>query len=359
MTDSTYRVIFADVATDQTLDILPVNDLEFDDYIGKPGSFTGTIPIPNTDLAGRVARLTEGRTAVYVARGADLWWGGVLWTMTPACDDKGVITCAIQAGTFDSYAGRRYIRSSLTYLNVDQFQVVRNLWQYVQWTSGGNIGLTFGTETSGTLISPSWRDGDETLVDDAISQLTSATPGFEYCVSVFRDPNSGARTRLLRLGAPIRSGTTPLIVDKPGSILTYSFPRDATRAATATRARSSSGQDRPLASSVHTADALIAAGYLRLDSSTDYSNVTDLPTLEGYAAANLAAAGTSVVVPSLTVQLDGTFTPQMLGTSIRVRIADRWFQTPLDHTFRIIGFRVKPAQRGRPDTVDLYLDGTS
>jgi hypothetical protein len=129
MSDSVYRVIFADASTDQTIDVLPVNDIEFDDYIGKPGSFTGTIPLPNADIAARAARLIEGRTTVYLARGNDLWWGGILWTMSPQCDDRGVLTCPIQAGTFDSYAGRRYLRTNLSYSGVDQLQVVRNLWQ--------------------------------------------------------------------------------------------------------------------------------------------------------------------------------------------------------------------------------------
>lgn len=362
MTDSTYRVIFADVSTDDTIDVLPVDDVEFDDYIGKPGSLSGTIPIPDADLGTRAARLVEGRTAVYLARGNDLWWGGLLWTMTPQCDDKGVITCAIQAATFDSYAAHRYIRSNLAYSAVDSLQVVRNLWQYVQSAPNGNIGLSYGTETSGTVISPSWRDGDETLVDDAINQLAAATPGFEHFVSVYRDPNSGSRVRLLRLGSPtVTTGTTPLIVDKPGTVLTYAFPRDATRAATATRARGGSvsandgsGTDVPLVSSVH---SVTVPGFLELDGSADYNDVTDPATLENLAQANLAAAGTSVVVPSLTVQLDGSFSPQLLGAAVRVRINDHWFKPPLDQTYRIVGFHVVPAQRGRPDTVDLFLDG--
>jgi hypothetical protein len=365
MTDSAYRVIFADVSTDDTIDVLPVDDVEFDDYIGKPGSLTGTIPIPDADLGTRAARLVEGRTAVYLARGNDLWWGGLLWTLTPQCDDKGVITCAIQAATFDSYAAHRYIRSNLAYNAVDSLQVVRNLWQYVQSAPNGNIKLSYGAETSGVAISPSWRDGDETLVDDAIKQLATAAPGFEYCVSVYRDPNSGSRVRLLRLGSPtLTTGTTPLVVDKPGTVLTYAFPRDATRAATATRARGGSvpatdgsGNDVPLVSSVHY--GTIVPGFLELDGSADYNDVIDQPTLENLAAANLVAAGTSVVVPSLTVQLDGSFGPQLLGASVRVRINDHWFQPPLDQIYRIVGFHVSPAQRGRPDTVDLFLDGAS
>jgi hypothetical protein len=368
MTDSAYRVIFADVTTDETLDVLPVNDIEIDDYIGKPGSFTGTIPVPDRAMASRAARLIEGRTAVYLARGNDLWWGGILWTMSPQCDDRGVVTCPIQAGTFDSYAGRRYIRADLSYPQTDQFTVVQNLWDYMQLTTpGGNVKVTHGTETSGTLISPSWQDGDETLVDEAINQLAAASPGFEYFVGVYADPVSGNRVRQLRLGAPaIAAGAAPLVASKPGSIVTYTFPRDATRGGTTALVRGASapaadgtGQDRPMTSQEYVATDQLSAGYLRLDTSADYSDVSDQPTLEVLAQARLAAAGTSVVVPALTVRLDDEFTPGMLGASVRVRIVDEWFPAGLDQTYRIVGYRLLPAQRGRPDTIDLYLDGAS
>lgn len=368
MTDTAYRVIFADVTTDETIDVLPVNDVEIDDYIGKPGSLTGTIPVPDRAMAARAARLIEGRTAVYLARGNDLWWGGILWTMSPQCDDRGVVTCPIQAGTFDSYAGHRYIREDLAYPQTDQLAVVRNLWDYMQHAlPGGTLNVTYGSETSGTLISPSWQDGDETLVDDAISQLAAASPGFEYFVSVYADPDGGSRVRQLRLGAPtITAGASPLVATKPGSIVTYTFPRDATRGGTTALVRGASapaadgtGQDRPMTSLEYVANDQLTAGYLRLDTSADYSDVSDQPTLEMLAQAQLAAAGTSVVVPALTVRLDDGFTPGMLGALIRVRIVDEWFPSGLDQTYRIVGYRLLPAQRGRPDTIDLYLDGAS
>lgn len=99
-----YRAIFCDLRTDNTIDILPLRDVTVDDYIGKAGSLSGTIPVPDAAMAARVRRIEEGRTSVYLQRGSDLWWGGIVWTSTLQSDDKGVLTLGIQAATFESYA---------------------------------------------------------------------------------------------------------------------------------------------------------------------------------------------------------------------------------------------------------------
>lgn len=114
-TTTPYRAIFCDLRTDDTIDILPLRDVTVDDYIGKAGSLSGTVPVPNAQVAARVRRIEEGRTAVYLQRGNDLWWGGIIWTSTLQSDDRGVLTLGIQAATFESYAGRRRIRQDLTF----------------------------------------------------------------------------------------------------------------------------------------------------------------------------------------------------------------------------------------------------
>ncbi len=55
-------------------------------------------------MAARVRRIEEGRTSVYLQRGSDLWWGGIVWTSTLQSDDQGVLTLGVQAATFESYA---------------------------------------------------------------------------------------------------------------------------------------------------------------------------------------------------------------------------------------------------------------
>jgi hypothetical protein len=362
-TTTPYRAIFCDLRTDSVFDILPLQDVSLDDYIGKPGSLSGTIPVPDRSIAARVRRIEEGRTSLYLERGGDLWWGGIIWTSTLDSTDRGIVTVGIQAATFDSYANRRIIRSDLSYTGCDQLELARELWRHLQSANGGDIGVTYGTETSGVLRDGSWLDGDETLYYDAVNQLAALDNGFEYRISVYRDPSTGERVRRLVLGNPkITTGTADLVLDMPGSILSYSFPRDATRGGTTARARGASVNDnqaqdsRPLYSSEHIAQPLIDAGYPRVDLTTDDNSITDITALESLAASELAQAEGAVVIPAVTIRLDDLVPPSLLGRIVRVRITDVWYAEGLDAHYRIIGVEVTPPQRGRPDTAALYLE---
>ena len=68
-----YRLLFCDLRFDQLLDVLPVQGVALDDYIGKAGRLTGNVPIPNREIAERARRaLQPGRTGVWVERGRDI-----------------------------------------------------------------------------------------------------------------------------------------------------------------------------------------------------------------------------------------------------------------------------------------------
>ncbi|MFB7517831.1 hypothetical protein [Streptomyces sp. NPDC056144] len=365
--DTPYRAIFCDLLTDQTIDILPLRDVQIDDYIGKAGSLSGTIPIPDKAMAARVRQIEEGRTAVYLERGGDLWWGGIVWTSTLQSSGRGVLTLSIQAATFDSYAARRRIRTNISVTApTDQLEIARTLWKELQKAEGGDIRVGYGSETSAVTRTASWRKGDETLYSEALEQLArvdaGTDSGFEHQIMVYRDPVTLRRVRQLRLGSPrIRTGETDLILDRPGAILSYSFPRDATRGGTTALARGASinsnaaAESRPL-TSAEKESPLLDAGWPRIDLSSDHNEVTSQATLEKLAASELVQSAGAVVIPEISIRLGGVVPPTLLGRTTRIRITDEWHPTGLDARFRIIGVKVKPPERGRPDTADLYLE---
>ncbi|MFD8486905.1 hypothetical protein ACFV3G_14250, partial [Streptomyces sp. NPDC059712] len=53
VTTPVYRALFCDLRTDRLLDVLPLTETKFDDYIGKPGSLSATVPLPEGSLAAR------------------------------------------------------------------------------------------------------------------------------------------------------------------------------------------------------------------------------------------------------------------------------------------------------------------
>ncbi|WMX45551.1 hypothetical protein RGF97_12750 [Streptomyces roseicoloratus] len=373
--DTPYRAIFTDLLTDQTLDILPLRDVSIDDYIGKAGSLSGTIPVPNEEMAERVKQVREGRTAVYLERGGDLWWGGIVWTTTLQSSGRGVLTLGIQAATFDSYAGRRRIRTDISFdEDTDQLEIARRLWRELDLQDDPTVplppdreprrlGITFGEERSDVYRKASWRNGDETVYLEALDQLAAMENGFEHQILVYRDPISGRRVKQLRLGSPkIVNGATDLVFDRPGAILSYSFPYDATRGGTTAVARGGSAnsnagtESRPVLSTQQIAGDLLADGWPLIDLSSDHNDITDPVTLGSLAKRELDEARGAVVIPAITIRLGGIIPPQLIGRVARIRITDEWHRQGLDARYRIIGVKVTPPERGRPDTAELYLE---
>lgn len=103
-------------------------------------------------------------------------------------------------------------------------------------------------------------------------------------------------------------------------------------------------------------DLIGQAGYPRIDLTSDHNDITDTATLTALARTELAAATGAVVIPEISVRLDDLVPAALIGRTVRIRITDEWYAEDLDTRYRIIGVKVSPAQRGRPDTADLYLE---
>ena len=363
--DTPYRAIFCDLWSDTTLDILPLRDVSFEDYIGRAGSLSGTIPIPDRAIAERAHRIKPGRTTVYLERGGDLWWGGIVWTTNLQASDRGVLTLGVQASTFDSYATRRRIRTNEFETQftqpTDQFTIARSLWRSLSDGLGlSTIDVGDGDEVPGALRTASWRYGDETVYQEALDQL--GAQGLEYQIQVYRDPSEGTRVRRLKLGSPIRTGATDMVFDRPGSILSYSIPDDATRGGTTALARGASTnsnagtESRPTLSDVKVPTKPLPDLWPQLDLSSDHNDISDKSTLNALAQAEVDTPWGSVQIPEISIRLGGIVPPTLLGRTARIRITDEWHPAGLDARYRIVGVKVRPAERGRPDTAELALE---
>ncbi|MCF6523057.1 hypothetical protein [Streptomyces sp. JJ36] len=358
-----YRALFCDLRTDRVVDVLPLTDAKFDDYIGKPGSLSATVPLPNEALARRArTALRPGRTAVWLERNGDLWWGGVLWTCTPSSDQQGRMKVQFQAATFDSYLEHRVLSSDLSGTATDQFDIVRLLVAHVQAQPGGDIGLRVSPAMSGVHRDFAYGYAALARVRELLDKLGQLDDGFEWRVHCYRD-GQGRRMKELRLGHPeIRAGHADLVLDHPGSLLTYSLPSDATVQANVWVARGESANSDQSQESVpltvrHVDSADIAGGWPRLEGSSDHSSVSDEETLHSLARAELARHRRPETIPQVTVRLDGTVAPGLLGARLRLRIHDLWHPDGADLRHRIVGLAVNPPQRGKPETATLYLEG--
>ncbi|MEU3917124.1 hypothetical protein [Streptomyces sp. NPDC029004] len=358
-----YRLLFCDLRSDQLLDALPVQGVALDDYIGKTGRLTGTVPIPNRAIAERARwAILPGRTGVWVERGRDIWWGGILWTLALASDTRGFLGAQIQAGGWESYLYRRLLYDTQLAEQVDQFDIARQLVDYAQNAQGGDIGITHDTDVSGIARDRTFVRYDLHSIGDLLDDLAAVENGFEWRIASFRDAD-GRRVKRLQLGHPvIRAGASEVVLDHPGPVLSYTWPVDATGKANAWQTRGASintnqaADSYPLTSPVLVADNDIAAGWPRLDGSSDYTTVEQQATLDAHARADWTAARHPVTIPEITVLLGGNITPALLGATIRLRIRDLWHPTTLDARYRVVGMSVTPPERGRPETAQLFLE---
>ncbi|XXZ49919.1 hypothetical protein AAGT00_16610 [Streptomyces cavourensis] len=343
-----------------------MTDVSFDDYIGKTGSASATVPLPNRAVAARARAAVEpGRTALWIERGPEIWWGGVLWTANLTSNERGFLGLQVQAGGWASYLDHRAILHTQQAVQVDQYDIVRGLLDYAASLPGGDIGIEYDAEQlSGVKRDRTYRRYDVPRIREVIDQLAAVEGGFEWRIASFRDPGSSRRVKRLQLGSPvIRTGASDVVLDHPGPVMSYAWPVDATVRANAWQARGASDnknqtkESLPLMSELLDDDEQLGIGWPRLDGTSDYSTVTEQATLDAHARADLAAALHPQTIPEVTVALDRTpLSPSLLGATVRVRIRDLWWAEGLDRRYRVVGLAISPPLRGRPETAKLSLE---
>ncbi|MFB7452848.1 hypothetical protein [Streptomyces sp. NPDC056194] len=362
-----YRVVLCDLRSDQVLDVLPAQGIKCDDYIGKTGAASFTIPVTDSTMARRAREaVIPARTAVWIERDGEVWWGGIVWTREITPPSRGRAGgLAVQAATFDSYLAHRLLTAGWTGTGVDQLDIARQIVDWTQSIKGGDIGIEIDwAQTSGVLRDRAYSRYDLYVVRDVLNQLAGVENGFEWRIRTYRDA-SGRRVKSLQLGYPIiRSSRTELVLSSPGPVIDYRMPEDGTSRATHWYSRGASINQNQAAASyplmsapVYVAGAVEPGGWPRLDGTSDYTSVEQQATLDAHARADLARAWTTTQVPTVSVRLDGSgISPGLLGSTIRLRIRDEWHPEGLDARYRLIGLATTPAERGRPETADLLLE---
>ncbi|WP_404958999.1 hypothetical protein [Streptomyces sp. 147326] len=360
-----YRALLCDLRTDRLLDVLPLHSVSLDAYIGKTGTCSGSIPIPNRAMAARVRdAVAPGRTALWLERGGDIWWGGMLWTSQIQSDERGRLSMAIQAGSFESYLDHRLVMTSSVFTGLDQFELARTLVEDAQAAEGGHIGIESDARMSGVLRDRAYSRYDLRTVRELLDDLAAVEGGFEWRISAHRNPVTGHRIKSLVLGHPvIRTGTSDIVLSRPGPVLSYSWPVDATTLATVWQSRGAStnsdagAESVPLMSEVLVDEAAHAAGWPRLDGTSDHTTVEQQATLDAHARGDWDAARAPRTIPEVTVALARTpLTPALLGATVRLRITDLMWPDGLDARYRIVGMAITAPERGRAETARLYLE---
>ncbi|WP_436777963.1 hypothetical protein [Yinghuangia sp. YIM S09857] len=358
-----FRALFCDLRTDDIIDSLPLDHVRFDDRIGCGGALTGRFALPDTETAGRAEAVVPARTAVWVQRGGNIWWGGVVWRTArhggPAGDALEIV-----AATWDSYLDHRILYAGKeSDTAVDQLVLARELVEQAQAQPNGDIGITTSdTVMSGVRRRARYADSDLTRIGEALRQLADRRDGFEWHIASTREPATGYRTKRLDLGYPVLASELPdLEYSGPGAVLGYAYKYDGSRMATMWRSRGGrTGGAGHLMSHVweitdvlHPADADLT--WPRLDGASEDTDCGRRETLDSQAQDALRAAWHAPASLDATVPLDAGTDPALLGRHVRLRLEEPWHDGGLDRRMRVVGFAVETPATGARETVRLTL----
>lgn len=357
---ATYTFIAADLRTNSILNEYPLEQVTFETRLNSVGNLSAKLRLGDSRVMALdpIGTLQETRTAIYVDRDGQLVWGGPLVTTSYDSDSK---LLDLGCNTFEWYLKRRKIAENRSYTNQDQLAVVQDLINYLKSKTGGDIGITVGTETSGSLVTLSFAGSEKRLVYQEIANLSATTTGFDWSIDVAYDSN-GVMQRYLRLGYPRRgraANATGLMFEAPGNIMGYTWPRDGSAVAN-TYFGIGAGKGDTMLQSQAAAPSQIDAGYPLLEDDVTDKTIYAQGVLDAYTAGSLIAHQAPVQAVTVRVRADadpvlGSYTQ---GDEARFRITDECFPTTVDTFQRIIGIKVAVPSQGVPEQVTLTLGPT-
>lgn len=361
---------------------LPLTDVTYGRVLNGAGPFTARLSLAapperaldrfgdvasdvvGADVAARRQRLqvrdwltgtAPAKTAIYVERDGVLMGGWIVWTRDYDTDAR-VLT--LGGAELWSYFRRRRIRWTVRHTATDQLVIARSLIDRAQQSTGGNVGVITGTETSGRLRDRTYETFEDKPVGEAVEQLAAVIDGFDFEVTVGLE--SGAYVRRLRLHYPQmgRPASQTGHVFEVGRNATMRWHEDGSRAANSV-AGIGAGEGVSMLRSVQTDTALLTEGYPLLEESISLKDVSVAATLTGHTGEALADLRLPATLPTVTAlaDTDPAFGAYIPGDFARIRSQPgqdpRW-PDGLDTFARIASWTVRVPDEG-PETVDITL----
>lgn len=332
---------------------LPLVNDTWTKMLNGAGTGQATLPLSNLVKGDPYTLTTPGRTAVYALRDGNPWWGGIVWTRRYS-SRTGVVE--LGASDWWSYydhrkvlpalvGGEDYAGLAVSYNQVEQNQIARNLVTLAHSHTGGDIGVQLDTTASGVLRDRNYYGYELSNVGEVLRQLTAIDGGPDIMFDVGANVDSSGRPiKLMRIGTPqLGTSGAPHVFETGGNITDYDWPSDATRMATRSWALGEgieAGQLMAMAED----STRYTDGWPLLEQEMGYTTVSQMDTLQGHADADQHAARLPVVLPSLTVAGTrhppfGTYGP---GDDVRMVLQDDFIRSGVDTRVRIVQLSVSP-----------------
>lgn len=248
---SQYRYCTTDILTGaRTGDYLPVIPQNATRTINTVGPFTGALnlagaatpsalqtffetgSITDQRLRDAIAAVEPEKSVLWIWQDNVPVWNGIIWDWP----HQSILdnTLPLAASTPESLFQHRVIEDNLSFVNMDVFDVFRNLVTYAlaKTPNGQMAGLVMSGSESGQVISIDYDATDLQYVYDAFTALITAY-NFEYTIRPAVDQN-GNLYMSLDLGYPVLGlplASSGLAYNFPGNLTDYAFPRTGSTAA--------------------------------------------------------------------------------------------------------------------------------
>lgn len=360
---TTYRYLFVDLLTNQTLAELPITGVAFTQQLNQAGTLQGHILLGgiNTEQFNVNAATQPARNAIFVDRNGEIVWGGIIWGREYDSESQKL---SISAREFESYFEQRRISTTTSFTATDQLTIAQNLVALAQSAPYGNIGVIVGVETSGILLDRTYYDYELKTFYNALQDLSRAEDGFDFNIQCSYD-GSGTPTKTLVLGYPrigdVYSVSNPYapVFQLPGNIVQYVYPEDGSITANKIYALGAGSNEGKLISIAEDITKF-SAGWPLLETQSNYSDVTDQTYLDQLATGQVNAVSEPPAIIKVTVPAyaEPQFGTYQIGDDARLIIRDIRFPDGLDEVYRIVGLSVQPGEDG-PERVTLTLTLTT
>lgn len=362
-----YRVIATDLRTGTRIAELPLAGLSYSSVLNGAGELSGTLPLPvdNPDLAAVYNdAVDEVRRQLVVERDGVPVWCGIVWAAPYTDEDQ---TREVRAAETWSYYRRRTISTRRVYRNADQATIARQLINDANGVTGGDIGVTVGSETTGVNRDFNAEVYERKVVAEEIETLSELANGFDFSIDPSYDA-AGNLVKTFRIWYP-RKGrnfmrTGHVFEVGRNNVISWDWPSDGTRYANrvivtgagdgpATRSAVRTNSDQT------TAPSAGGPGYPLIESVLSESQEAVQANLNSRAQKALVTFSQPVVVPKLVVRadVDPIFGSYVVGDAVRFvcqpGLSPR-FPEGIDTYRRIVAWTVNVSDEGSEE-IDLLL----
>lgn len=349
--------IFGDLRTGQIIEeINSLYGVSMTDKFGG-GDFRATFNLDQTgkDNDTLMAATIPGRCYVVVEREGVTVWSGMVWTRTYQSQAKST---QLYCRAFENYPERRLIRSNLSYTNMEQRNIVRNLFLDMQ-TDPNSITVDIPSSFS-TLVTKSVTvlASEYKTYKQVIDSVANAADGFDWRITVARQ--GGVYVRQLSMGYPYLGGTNPnnLIFEYPGAITNYWENETMGEGATNVYGiGAGEGDDMLQASYVH--QDLLNFGFPRFDLDVSFKDIENQSRLNALTAQQ--AAIRRAPMPVITAELKGDSIPVFggyaVGDACTIIIKDPKHPNVLKKQSRLYAWEYYPSSDDSVEMARLNFEG--